>query len=63
MFMGKDEEFQLAEDLGVLDLVINDSHTCYNGNHEDFHDWGYGCGECNACKLRADGFRRYRGSK
>ena len=63
MFMGKDDEFQLAEDLGVLDLVIEDSHTCYNGNHEDFHEWGYGCGECNACKLRADGFRRYKEKK
>lgn len=63
MFMGKDDEFQLAEDLGVLDLVINDSHTCYNGNHEDFHDWGYGCGECNACKLRSEGFRRYKERK
>ena len=63
MMMGKDEEFQLAEDLGVLDLVIEDSHTCYNGDRNNFHEWGYGCGECNACKLRAAGFRRYKETK
>ena len=63
MMMGKAEEFQLAEDLGVLDLVIEDSHTCYNGDRNNFHEWGYGCGECNACKLRADGFRRYKETK
>ena len=40
MMMGKDEEFQLAEDLEFLDLVIEDSHTCYNGDRNNFSRMG-----------------------
>lgn len=55
----KAETFQLSNDEGVLDLVINESHTCYNGDHTTKFDWGYGCGEYPACILRKDGWFVY----
>lgn len=61
MNLSKAETFKLAEDVDFLDVVINDSHTCYNGNHgeEDRHEWGYGCGKCPACDLRKKGFEEF----
>jgi len=55
----KAQTFQLAKDEGVLDTVINESHTCYNADHTTFHPWGYGCGECPACKLRKKGWEEF----
>lgn len=55
----KAETFQLAKDEGVLDLVVNESHTCYNGDHITKFDWGYGCGECPACILRKNGWNLF----
>ena len=55
----KAETFELAADVGFLDEVINDSHTCYNGVRKE-HDWGHGCGECPACKLRQKGWEEYQ---
>lgn len=52
--------WQLAHDLNCLDAVIEDSHTCYEGDHDHRHDWGYGCGECPACELRRDSFHAWR---
>jgi 7-cyano-7-deazaguanine synthase len=43
----------------LLDLVIEDSHSCYLGDRTTRHDWGYGCGHCPACDLRAKGFAAY----
>lgn len=48
----------LAAELGCLDVVISDSHTCYKGDHSTLHPWGYGCGQCAACELRMKGFYR-----
>ncbi len=59
MHLDKADTFKLAEDIGALGLVLEDSHTCYVGNHEDKHDWGYGCGECPACELREAGYNEY----
>ena len=59
MFLTKGETFLLADKLGCLDEVIKLSHTCYKGDREHFHPWGYGCGECPACKLRAKGWQEY----
>ena len=56
----KAETFLLAKQVGILDDVLALSHTCYNGDHEHFHDWGYGCGECPACRLRAKGWEEYQ---
>jgi len=53
----------LAEALGgaaLVDAIVEHTHTCYTGERARRHDWGYGCGRCPACELRADGWRRYR---
>lgn len=55
MTKSKAEIFQLAADAGVLDLVLEESRTCYN-NLERRFPWGYGCGECDSCRLREDGW-------
>ena len=55
----KAETFQLAQEEGILNLVIDESHTCYNGDRSIKHDWGYGCGECPACILREKGWAKY----
>ncbi|MFK5881406.1 MAG: 7-cyano-7-deazaguanine synthase QueC [Sulfurospirillum sp.] len=59
MHLSKGETFELAKKEGILDIVVNESHTCYNGDHKSFHDWGYGCGECPACLLRAKGWEEF----
>lgn len=59
MYLNKAQTFELAEKVGFLDTVIGMSHTCYNGDHTSLHAWGYGCGECPACNLRAKGWADY----
>jgi len=56
MFLNKAETWLLAKELGILKIVVEESHTCYNGNRNDFYEWGFGCNDCPACKLRANGF-------
>ena len=63
MHLTKAETFELSQKEGVLELVLNESHTCYNGNHEEKHAWGYGCGECPACILRKAGWETYEGDR
>jgi 7-cyano-7-deazaguanine synthase len=63
MRIDKAGTFALAEEIGaaaLLDLVIEDTHTCYLGDRGSRHGWGYGCGDCPACRLRADGFKKFR---
>lgn len=63
MWIDKARTFAMAEQIGgrpFLDLVIEGTHSCYLGDRSRRHDWGYGCGECPACKLRADGYARFR---
>jgi len=62
MDINKAATWKLAEDVGILDIVINDTNTCYNGDRTLLHDWGYGCGDCPACKLRAKGWNEYKGT-
>lgn len=59
----KAETFALASSLGVLDLIVESTHTCYNGVHDAAHkhDWGYGCGQCPACEERKKGWEQYKG--
>lgn len=57
--LNKADIWKLSDELGVMDLVVNQSHTCYMGDHSTFHPWGYGCGECPACILRKKGFEEY----
>lgn len=73
MWSSKADTFRLAEEAGVLDLVIEESHTCYNGvraeKYEwgfaigDCYEWGHGCGQCPACLLRAKGWEEYKSAK
>ena len=66
MWTDKAGTFALAEELGgaaLLELVIEDSHSCYRGDRSRRHDWGYGCGECPACRLRAQGFAKFKSRK
>jgi 7-cyano-7-deazaguanine synthase len=62
MWIDKAATWALARTLGgeaLIDIVRRDTHTCYNGDRAHFHDWGYGCGSCPACMLRAAGYQRY----
>jgi 7-cyano-7-deazaguanine synthase len=60
MWLDKADTWALADRLGVLDITVELTHTCYRGDREHRHDWGYGCGGCPACRLRADGWARFR---
>lgn len=63
MFIDKAETWRLAERLGgpvLVDLIREETVTCYRGEITNRHDWGYGCGDCPACSLRAAGYARYR---
>lgn len=62
MWRDKAQTFALARSLGgkdLLDLVIEESHSCYLGDRTKRHGWGYGCGTCPACDLRAKGYAAY----
>jgi 7-cyano-7-deazaguanine synthase len=62
MWRDKAATFALARDLGgadFLNLVVEETHTCYLGDRTKRHAWGYGCGTCPACDLRADGWKRF----
>ena len=66
MWRDKAATWALAETLGgdaLLGLVRDETHTCYLGDRSRHHAWGYGCGECPACRLRADGFDRYAAAR
>ncbi|MEO1120458.1 MAG: 7-cyano-7-deazaguanine synthase, partial [Pseudomonadota bacterium] len=66
MWTDKAGTFALAEELGgasLLDLILEHTHTCYLGDRSTRHEWGYGCGTCPACELRAEGWRRYQAAK
>ncbi len=60
MHIDKAATFALAEKLGRLDEIIEQSHTCYNGIRSVRHVWGYGCGRCPACDLRRKGFDQFK---
>jgi len=65
MWLTKAETWVLADQLGgdaLVDLVIEETHTCYRGMRGVRHDWGYGCGDCPACELRAKGFAAWQAS-
>jgi 7-cyano-7-deazaguanine synthase len=62
MHLTKAQTWALAHDLGGVALVritLRDTHTCYLGDRTK-QEWGYGCGECPACQLRAKGFAEWR---
>lgn len=62
MWIDKASTWELAQSLGGLDLlelIRTQTHTCYIGDRERVHDWGYGCGECPACELRSAGWHSF----
>ncbi|MRD46873.1 7-cyano-7-deazaguanine synthase QueC [Caenimonas koreensis DSM 17982] len=62
MWIDKARTWQMAERLGgraLVELIRTESHSCYLGDHTTDHDWGYGCGTCPACELRAMGWHHY----
>lgn len=62
MWLDKAATWRLAQTLGgegLVRLIVEETHTCYLGARGARFDWGYGCGECPACKLRAAGWERY----
>ena len=63
MWIDKAATWQMAKDLGgqtLVDLIVEDTHTCYLGERGQRHAWGYGCGTCPACDLRAKGWAGWR---
>ena len=66
MWRSKKDAWTLAEALGgpkLVDLIVEESHTCYEGQRGRRHVWGYGCGQCPACRLRAAGYADYVNGK
>ncbi len=64
MYLTKAETWALAEQLGgpaLIELIVEQTHTCYLGERSIRHAWGYGCGGCPACELRAQGWAEWRG--
>jgi 7-cyano-7-deazaguanine synthase len=64
MHLDKAATWALADELGgeaLVDLIVEETHTCYLGDRSRRHAWGYGCGSCPACDLRARGWRKWRG--
>ena len=63
MKLDKAQSWRLAETLGgqaLIDILREDTHTCYLGERGIAHEWGYGCGTCPACDLRRKGYEVYR---
>jgi 7-cyano-7-deazaguanine synthase len=63
MWIDKAATFAMADELGgdaLLNLIVEETHSCYLGDRAHRHDWGYGCGTCPACQLRAQGFAKFR---
>jgi 7-cyano-7-deazaguanine synthase len=63
MWIDKSQTWQLANDLGgpeLVELTIQHTHTCYQGDRTRRHSWGFGCGSCPACQLRSEGFAKFQ---
>lgn len=60
MWLDKAATWAMAERLGLLEATVELTHTCYRGDRSHRHDWGYGCGACPACLLRAEGWAKFR---
>jgi 7-cyano-7-deazaguanine synthase len=63
MWIDKAATFALAQEIGgapFIDVLVEETHTCYLGDRSHRHHWGYGCGACPACRLRAEGFAKWK---
>jgi 7-cyano-7-deazaguanine synthase len=66
MWIDKAATFELAERIGgkpLSEIVIEETHSCYMGDRANKHEWGYGCGTCPACQLRAGGYEKYKAGR
>ena len=62
MWINKADTWRLSEELGgddLLNLVRNETHTCYMGDRSHLHEWGYGCNSCPSCELRRVGHENF----
>jgi 7-cyano-7-deazaguanine synthase len=62
MWIDKAATWKLANDIGgnrLINIIKNDTHTCYLGDRSVSHDWGFGCGTCPACELRKAGWNKF----
>jgi len=62
MWLDKAESWQMAKTIGgniLVDLILEETHSCYLGDRSKRHAWGYGCGNCPACELRAKGYEAW----
>ncbi len=63
MWIDKAATWRLAQELGgtaLTRLIVEETVTCYLGDRSHRHDWGYGCGTCPSCELRAAGYEKYK---
>jgi 7-cyano-7-deazaguanine synthase len=63
MWLNKAETWEFGTRLGgepFIDLIRSHTHTCYEGDRSKRHEWGYGCGLCPACTIRANGYQKFR---
>lgn len=66
MWIDKAATFELAERIGgkaLAEIVTEETHSCYMGDRVHKHEWGYGCGTCPACQLRASGYEKYKAGR
>lgn len=62
MWIDKAQTWHMASQLGgekLVELIRTDTHTCYLGDRQTLHEWGYGCGNCPACELRRTGYEGF----
>ncbi len=63
MWIDKAQTWALAHALGgntLVALIVNETHTCYLGDHTTKNEWGFGCTTCPACELRSKGWHKWR---
>jgi 7-cyano-7-deazaguanine synthase len=66
MWIDKAATWALAKELGgdqLVELILEESVTCYEGERSRRYAWGYGCGVCPACKLRAEGYAKFKAAE
>lgn len=66
MYIDKAGTWAMAERLGgapLVELIVGETHSCYLGDRTHRHAWGFGCGSCPACELRAKGYEQWTRAK
>jgi len=66
MWRDKAATWALAQALGgdaLVELILEETHSCYLGDRSRRHSWGYGCGDCPACELRRRGWEAFTGDQ